>query len=253
MPVSHSIILGIIQGLTEALPVSSSAHLVIFPWLFGWRYQGLSFDVALHLGTAFAFVVYFWKDWVRMFKVDTGLLWYIAIGTVPAAVAGVLLEKKAETVFRSPLVMLTMLAVFALILWWADYYGKKRKSLAEVDIKSALAIGLAQVLALIPGVSRSGITITAGLARGFSREAAARFSFLLATPIVIAAGVLKLPKLQHGDLTVSFWAGVLFSALSGFIGIHFLLNFVRRSSFKVFVFYRIALAVLVLAVLLFRK
>lgn len=256
MPVLHAIILGIIQGLTEALPISSSAHLVIFPWFFNWRYQGLSFDVALHLGTAVAFIIYFWDDWMRIIRAafvkdktcKNNLLWRIVIGTIPAGLAGVILEKKAETVFRSPLIILSMLALFGIILWWADAIGRKQKSVEHISMKDAIMIGLAQILALIPGVSRSGITITAGLLKGFSREAAARFSFLLATPIVLAAAILKLHKLHAADLSSSFWLGIIFSAVSGFIGIHFLLNYVKKSSFKVFVFYRIALAIVVLVI-----
>lgn len=257
MSVPHAIILGIIQGLTEALPISSSAHLVIFPWFFNWQYQGLSFDVALHVGTALAFVIYFLNDWIEIISAaftreklpKNNLFWCIVIGTMPAALAGLVLERKAETIFRSPLIIMSMLAIFAIILWSADYLGKKQKSIEHIDIKTSIIIGLAQVFALIPGVSRSGITITAGLFKGFSREAAARFSFLLATPIVIAAGVLKLSKLHVSNLTISFWMAIIFSAISGFIGIHFLLNFVKKSSFKIFVFYRIALAIVILIVL----
>lgn len=261
MPVLHAIILGVVQGLTEALPISSSAHLVIFPWFFSWHYQGLSFDVALHVGTALAFGIYFFRDWLGIisaaFAKDrsnrSNLLWYIIIATIPAAFAGLLLEEKAETIFRAPAVIMSMLALFAIILLAADYLGKKQRSVAEIDFKTALTIGLAQVFALVPGVSRSGITITAGLLKGLSREAAARFSFLLATPILVAAGALKLPKLQADDLNVSFWMGVIFSAFSGFIAIHFLLKFVRRSSFKIFAYYRIALAVIILAALFLKK
>ncbi|MBF0522295.1 MAG: undecaprenyl-diphosphate phosphatase [Candidatus Omnitrophica bacterium] len=255
MPVLHAIILGIVQGLTEVFPISSSAHLVIIPWIFKWPYQGLSFDVALHVGTAVAFCIYFFKDWVQIIKGAfakegqgrNNLFLCIVIGTIPAVLAGLILEKKAEFAFRSPLILAGMLFLFAIILWWADNsLGTKQKSLEEVNLKTAIFIGLAQMLAIIPGVSRSGITITAGLLKGFSREAAARFSFLLATPIVFAAGLLKLSKLHPGDLTVSFWAGVLFSAISGFFAIGFLLNLVKRTSLKVFVFYRIALAAFIL-------
>jgi undecaprenyl-diphosphatase len=259
--VLHAIILGIIQGLTEAFPISSSAHLVIFPWFFNWKYQGLSFDVALHSGTALAFIIYFWKDWMGIVasafsknnERRSNLLWYIVVGTIPAAAAVLILEKKIETVFRSPLIIAGMLAVFAIILWLADDYGKKQKSIGQVNMRTALAIGLAQILALFPGVSRSGITITAGLVKGFSRQTAARFSFLLATPIVVAAAALKLPKLLSSDLTFAFWMGVLFSAASGFIGIHFLLGFVKKSSFKLFVLYRIVLAVIILVVFFLKK
>lgn len=251
MPVLHAAILGVIQGVTEVLPISSSAHLVIFPWFFGWNYQGLSFDVALHLGTALAFIIYFFKDWVGIVgsafsRGKNNLFWCLVAGTIPGALAGLILEKKAETVFRSPLVIMAMLAIFAVILWLADHLGKKNKGMETVDMKTAIFIGFAQAIAIIPGVSRSGITMTAGLVKGFSRDAAAKFSFFLATPIVIAAGVLKLHKLQPADLNAPFWTGILFSAVSGFIAIHFLLNFVKRSSLNIFVFYRFALAVAVL-------
>jgi len=255
MPVLHAIVLGIVQGLTEVLPISSSAHLVLFPWFFKWQYQGLSFDVALHIGTAIAFGVYFFNDWTGIirsaFTKDksrrNNMLWYIVIGTIPAAFAGLLLEKKAETVFRSPAVIAAMLLVFSGVLWLADHLGKKQKLLENIGVSSALIVGFAQILALIPGVSRSGITITAGLLKGLSREAAARFSFFLATPIVFAAGALKLSKLHASDLTFSFWMGILFSAVSGFIATHFLLNFVKRSNFNIFVVYRIALGMAILA------
>jgi len=254
MPVLHAIILGIIQGLTEVLPISSSAHLFIFPWLFKWHYQGLSFDVALHMGTALAFIIYFFKDWLKIIgsafkkgKERSNLLFYIMAGTTPAAFAGLLLEKKAETVFRSPLLIAGMLAVFAIILWLADNFGRKDKPIEELGLKSAIQIGIAQAIAIIPGVSRSGITITVGLFKGFTRQAAARFSFLLATPVVIAAGVLKLSKLHTCDLNSAFWAGILFSALSSFVGLYFLLDFVKKYSLNIFVYYRIVLAVVILA------
>ena len=260
MPISHAVILGIIQGLTEALPISSSAHLVIVPWFFKWHYQGISFDIALHIGTAFAFGIYFFKDWVEMFKSAfikertrrNNLLWYIIVGTIPGALAGLILEKKAETIFRSPLLIAAMLAAFAVILWLADHLGNKKKTMAQVGLKSSLAIGLAQAIAIIPGVSRSGITMTAGLFDGFSRETAAKFSFLLATPIVFAAAVLKLPKLHAADFNTAFWAGVVSSAVSGFFAIHFLLKFVRKSSLNIFVYYRIALAIIITALFITR-
>ena len=255
MPVLHAVILGVIQGLTEVLPISSSAHLFIFPWFFKWHYQGLSFDVALHVGTAFAFIIYFFNDWVKIIssafvrgKAHSNMFWYIVIGTVPGALAGLLLEKKAETVFRSPLLIGVMLAIFAVILWLADNFGRKDKPIESLDLKSAIMIGLAQAIAIVPGVSRSGITITAGLFKGYSRQAAARFSFLLATPVVIAAGMLKLSKLHACDLNTPFWAGILFSTISGFVGLYFLLDFVKKHSLNIFVYYRIALAAVIMAV-----
>jgi undecaprenyl-diphosphatase len=256
MPVTHAAVLGIIQGLTEVFPISSSAHLVIIPWLLKWHYQGLSFDVALHAGTALALVIYFFNDWVKIthaaFARDTahrsGVLWYIMVATIPGAVAGLILEKKAETLFRSPLLIAAMLALFAVMLWLADYFGKKKKTIEQIDVMTAVVIGLAQAVAIIPGVSRSGITMTAGLFKGYSREAAARFSFLLATPIIIAAGVLKLPKLHVADLNAAFWAGMVASAVSAFFGIRFFLAYVRKAGLDVFVLYRIAAAIAICAV-----
>ena len=260
MLISHALVLGIVQGLSEALPISSSAHLVLIPWLLKWHYQGISFDIALHLGTAVAFGAYFFKDWVEIigaaFTKNTAhrsnMLWYIVIGTIPGAIAGLILEKKAETVFRSPVVIAVMLLVFAVVLWLADHFGKKEKAMEKIGLKTSISIGLSQALAIIPGVSRSGITITAGLFEGFSREAAARFSFLLATPIVFAAVVLKLPELRSIGLSASFWAGVISSAVSGFLAIHFLLKFIKRSSLNIFVFYRIAFAIIIIIFFMMR-
>jgi len=254
MSIFHALILGIVQGLTEVFPISSSAHLVLVPWIFKWRYQGLSFDVALHVGTAIGFIVYFFRDWVEMIgsvfakekTYKSNIFWFIVFATIPGALAGLILEKKADTVFRSPLLIIAMLSIFAVILWMADHFGKKQKSMEEMDLKTAVTIGLAQAIAIIPGVSRSGITMTAGLLKGLSREAAAKFSFLLATPIIIAAGALKLSKLHAADLNAAFWVGVIASAVSGFIGIKFLLDLVKRSSLNIFVWYRIAVSAIIL-------
>jgi len=260
MTVLHAFILGLVQGITEILPISSSAHLVIIPWLFKWHYQGLAFDISLHFGTALAFTAYFFKDWIDLLKAaftktktdKKSLFWYILIATVPAAVAGLLLEKYAETVFRAPVVMAIGLLVFAVLLWLADHFGKRALPLERIGFSAALTIGLAQILALIPGVSRSGVTITAGLFKGFTREAAARFSFLIATPIMVAAAGLNFLKLRPGDLNMVFFTGVVTSAVSGFVAIRLLLNYVKRSSMNVFVFYRIALAIFILLLILSR-
>ena len=260
MPLLHAVILGVIQGFTEVFPISSSAHLVIIPWLLGWCYQGVSFDVALHIGTALAFLAYFFSDWLKIigafFKKNKSaadnLFGYIVVATIPAAAAGLLLEKKADEVFRSPKLILSTMAVFAVILWLADRLGKKTKGINQIDLAAAIKIGCAQILALVPGVSRSGLTITAGLMEGFSREAAARFTFLLATPIVFAAGVLKLHKLHAGDFNTAFWVGVAASAISGFFAIKFFLNFVKRFSLNVFVVYRIAVALFLLFIIFVR-
>ncbi len=260
MPVLHSIILGIVQGLTEVLPISSSAHLSLIPWFLKWDYQGLSFDVALHVGTALALLLYFFKDWVGMLRSAfskteerrSNMLWYIAFATIPGAVAGLILEEKSETVFRSPWAIASALAVFAVILWLADHFGRRNKDIREMNFKSAVMIGFAQAIAIIPGVSRSGITMTAALIKGFNREAAARFSFLLATPIIAAAGVLKIPKLHAADFNTAFWLGIASSMISGFIGIHFLLHFVKKASLNIFVWYRIAVSAVIILTALYR-
>ena len=251
MLISHALVLGITQGITEALPISSSAHLVLIPWLLKWQYQGVSFDIALHMGTAVAFGTYFFKDWVEIIGSaftknaarKNNMLWYIVIGTIPGGLAGLILEKKADTAFRSPLIIAVMLMIFAVVLWLADHFGKKYKPMEKVGLKASISIGLAQALAIIPGVSRSGITMTAGLFGGFSREAAARFSFLLATPIVFAAAALKLPKMHSSELDPAFWVGVISSAITGFLAIHFLLKFIKKSNLNIFVFYRILFAI----------
>jgi len=261
MPILHAIILGVIQGLTEILPISSSAHLVIVPWVLKWPYQGLDYDVALHVGTALAILAYFFKDWVDIIKSAFGksetyqknILLYIIVATIPAAALGLIFENLAETIFRSPLVIISTLFIFAVILYLADRFGKKEVPLRKISVKTSIFIGFAQALALIPGVSRSGITITAGLYKGLSREAAAKFSFLLATPIIISAGILELSKLSFTDLNLVFWTGVVASAVSGFITINFLLNFVKKSSMNLFVIYRICLAVFMLILFLARQ
>lgn len=252
-------LLGAVQGVGEFLPISSSAHLVLVPWFLGWRYEGLAFDVALHMGTLLAVVAYFWRDWLVLLRgglsrrrtAEKRLFWCLVIATVPGAVLGYLLEDKAETVFREPLLIGIMLIVMGLLLYLADARAPAFKCLEDVGPKESLWIGLSQALAIIPGVSRSGITMAAGRAAGLDREAAARFSFLMSTPIICGAGALQLPKLGPADLTASFFAGVATSALVGFLSIRFLLRYLTRHSFVIFVWYRflLGLAVILLAVL----
>ncbi|WP_027719169.1 undecaprenyl-diphosphatase UppP [Desulfovirgula thermocuniculi] len=252
-------LLGAVQGVGEFLPISSSAHLVLVPWFLGWRYEGLAFDVALHMGTLMAVVAYFWQDWLVLLRdglsrrrsAEKRLFWCLVIATVPGAVFGYLLEEKAETVFREPLLIGIMLMVMGLILYLADTRAPAFKYLEDIGLKESLWIGLSQALAIIPGVSRSGITMAAGRAAGLDREAAARFSFLLSTPIIFGAGVLQLPRLAPADLTASFFVGVATSAVVGFLSIRFLLRYLTRHSFGIFIWYRflLGLAVVVLAVL----
>jgi undecaprenyl-diphosphatase len=256
MELFHAAILGIVQGLTEFLPVSSSGHLVILPWLFGWQDPGLAFDVALHLGTLLALVIYFWKDWLDLItNWRQPLLWLVLIGCVPAAIFGYKFDKYFETVFRSPALVAIFMIIMGFFLFLAEKTGKKIRELGTINLGDSLFIGFAQVLALMPGVSRSGITITAGIFKGLTRETAARFSFLLATPIVAGAALLKLrhvfsgmPHEEYGP----FALGVLCSAIVGFLAIKYLLQYLQRHTLYVFVWYRFIFGTIVLLIYYFR-
>lgn len=262
MTVLQAAVLGLVQGVGEFLPISSSAHLILTPWFFGWPDPGLSFDVALHVGTLVAVVLYFWRDWVELIKKGLGapassegrLFWYIVLASVPGAFAGLLLEKKAETTFRNPLLIGIMLMAMGLLLLYVDRRGRRRYDLDQVGWVESLGIGVSQALAIIPGVSRSGITMSAGLALGLTREATARFSFLLSTPIIAGAGLLQLRHLlgSPGALNAAFFTGVFVSALTGFLSIRFLLDYLRRHSFVLFVWYRLLLGALVIGLSLWR-
>lgn len=284
MLILQSIVLGLVQGLTEFLPVSSSAHLIIVPWLLGWTdpaINGLSFDVALHLGTLVAIVVFFASDWKRLVFAwfrsvrerrigedgDRRMAWYLILACVPGGFAGFLLENKVQASFHEPPIpqssMLLMAAAIALmggLLWLADARARQGRTLGEIKPRDAALIGLAQALAIFPGVSRSGATITAGLALGLERETAARFSFLLSAPIIAGAGLKSLLDLSQslgsGAITASeltvFPIGLVAAALSGFLCIKLLMRFLQKHSTKVFVWYRWALAALVLAVAMVR-
>lgn len=250
-------VLGLAQGLTEFLPVSSSAHLKLVPWLMGWNYQGLAYDIALHWGTMSALAAYFWRDWLGLLSgaagrgssEEKGIFWGIFWGTAPAGVAGLLLEDYAEAAFGLPARTAWALILFGVLMGWADRAGAKNRGREALTMGNCLLIGLAQALALIPGVSRSGITITAGLLLGLRRDDAARFSFLLATPVVFAAGVLKLKDLAGLPLGGPFWLGIAVSGLSGYAAIGFLLRFTQRRSLQPFAVYRVLLGTLCLLVL----
>jgi undecaprenyl-diphosphatase len=253
----HAAVLGFIQGLTEVLPISSSAHLILIPWLFGWPESGLTFDVALHLGTLLALLCYFWREVIELvynfFRGVTGkgmdtsasrLPFYIIAGTIPAAIVGKTMEGPIEELFRhKPLVISLLMIAFALLLAFGDTIGSKRWRMENVTLKAALVIGLAQCLALLPGVSRSGITITAALLIGFNRETAARFSFLLSLPIVAGAALLKMLHLfKHGipaGELQPMLIGIATATVFGYLSLAFLLRLVQNRTLYPFVWYRL--------------
>ncbi|KAF1084595.1 Undecaprenyl-diphosphatase [Sporotomaculum syntrophicum] len=260
MDLFQAVVLGIVQGLGEFLPISSSAHLVLIPWLAGWPYAGLTFDVALHVGTLFAVMAFFWRDWLILISdglrakktVEGRLFWYIILGTIPGALVGYLLEDQAETIFRNPLLIGIMLMIMGVILYLVDTRSLATKKLDEVGLKEGLMIGISQSLAIIPGVSRSGITMTAGRLMGLTRETSARFSFLLSTPIVAGAGLKKLTEITAGDINTSFIIGVAVSAVVGFLSIKFLLNYLAQRSYSIFVWYRLLVGLVVIVIYFIR-
>jgi undecaprenyl-diphosphatase len=269
MPLVHAIVLGIVQGLTEFLPISSSAHLIIIPWMLGWDDGGLTFDVALHVGTLAAVLLFFFRDWIQIIgqgfglnigrdpalQKNRGLLWLLVAGTIPGAIAGVLFEKQAEHALRSPFVIAGTAIIFGLLLWLADTMGRRQKDISHVSGMDAISIGLAQALAIIPGVSRSGITIVAGMFRNLDRPTAARFSFLLSTPIIAGAAAKRCwDVLKEGGtfIDASFAVGIITSAIVGCITIAFFLNYLRTRSLAVFVWYRIVFGIIVVALAIFR-
>jgi undecaprenyl-diphosphatase len=266
MSTLHAVVLGMVQGLGEFLPISSSGHLIVVPWLLGWPEHSLAFDVALHVGTLAAVLYAFYDDWKRLIAAgvrgalagrpfgdpDSRLLWLLAAGSVPGVVAGLLLEDLADTTFRSPALVAVSMALMGLILFAADRAGKGTADARGVTLRDALLIGVAQAMALIPGVSRSGATISMGLFLGYRREEAARFSFLLATPITIGAAALKSRYLFEPGQGLAILAGIVTAAAFGFASIRFLLAYVRTRDYRPFVYYRLLFAAVVAAVLLAR-
>jgi undecaprenyl-diphosphatase len=265
MTVWHAFVLGIVQGLAEFLPISSSAHLVLVPWAFGWPDPGLAFDVALHAGTLVALLWYFRAEWARLLRAafrvarDHSLrgpeeqrLAYLVIGTIPGGIAGLLLEHKADEAFRAPILIAFALIVMGILLWLVDRANLALRTMADLRWHDAVIVGVAQVFALIPGVSRSGATITAARSRGFTRESAAEFSFLLSMPIIAAAALLKLPRLLEHGITTPVAVGVAAAAVSSWLAIRFVLAYVRGHSYGVFAAYRVLLGVAVIALVVYR-
>jgi undecaprenyl-diphosphatase len=295
MPIYQAIVLAIVQGLTEFLPVSSTAHLVLFPWLLGWKDPGFTFDIALHAGTLVAVLGYFWRYWLEMLKlvlgISTGasslgdglgmaprhdpnpksksenpkasagpiallgenrrLFWYLVIATIPAGIAGWLFEHAAEEQLRSPIIIGLALIIVGLLMWAGERTGRREHDLGHVGLVDSLVVGVAQAFSVIPGVSRSGSTMTAGLFRGMKRETAARFSFLLSTPIIAGAALKKVLELRHSglptEMRLPFLVGVVVAAVVGYLVIGVLIRYLERRTFAVFVVYRVMLGVVVLA------
>lgn len=282
----QALFLGVVQGITEFVPISSSAHLIIIPWFFNWSdpvIESLPFDVALHLGTLLAVLLFFAGDWLRLIRagfasvierkiggdVDRRLAWLLVVGVIPGAIAGVLGESAIEEWFHPtnapirPIAMIVMGVIIALLgalLWLAERMAKHQRGMNQLSLKDAIYIGLAQALAIFPGVSRSGSTITAGLALGLERETAARFSFLLSAPIILGAGIKSVfsgLKQVQGDpnaaaYSLVYLVGFVAAAVSGYLCIRVLLRYLQKNSTNVFVYYRWALAALIIIVALTR-
>lgn len=271
MPLYQVIVLAVVQGITEFLPISSSAHLALAPWLLNWKDQTLVFDIALHLGTLAAVLLYFWRDLLQLTAQGFGrrvgtdaelarnrkLFWLIGAATVPVGVAGLLVHDLAEDVWRHNRILIGgMLVGVGLLMAVAERIGKRKKGIGEIGFVDSMIIGAAQALALVPGTSRSGITITAGLFRDINRAAAARFSFLLSTPAIAAAAakaVLDLHK--HGGvpdhMRTPFALGIVLSAVTGCLVIGFLLRYLREHTLKFFVYYRVIFGIMVIALAAF--
>lgn len=275
MEILHSLILGVVQGLTELLPVSSSAHLNLFPWVFGWSDISESFDVALHIGTLLAIIIFFYKDWVQLIKggynqvvkkkksTEGKIFWYIVIATIPTGIACLVLDKlssklietlagvfKTSQINTQMFIIAIALIVMGIILYVVDKNSKSKTKYKDITFKQSLLISLSQAIAAaFPGVSRSGITMTVGRKMGLERESVAKFSFLLSTPIVAAAALYEL---KHFVFDLPFVIGVLASFIVGMFVIKFLLNYLKKGSFKFFAIYRVALGIIVLIILMTR-
>jgi len=270
------VIYGIVQGLAEFLPISSSAHLEVLPRLMNWPDPGLEFDIALHVGTLVAVLGYFWKDWVQIiahaFGIKTSiqasdhlelernplLLWLLVLGTLPGAAFGYYFKEKAEGEWRNLMLIGVMMIVFGIVMWVAEKIGRQKRDLSGVNWVDALIIGCSQALAAVPGVSRSGITLSAGLFRNLHRDAAARYSFLLSTPLIAGAALVPLMKFRKTggippDMKVPFVLGMAVSAVVGALVIAFFMRYVRKQSLVPFAIYRILFGIIVIALALFRQ
>ncbi len=260
MSILQAIVLGIVQGLTELLPISSSAHLYIIPWILNWDIPE-AFDVALHFGTLLAIGIFFFKDWIKLIKggyekvvkkkdsTDGRMFWYIVLATIPGGIIGFILDKFASDILTQPVIIAIALIVMGIILYLVDKNAKSNVKYENMTLKQTFLIGLSQALAFIPGVSRSGVTMTTGRLLGVSREATAKYSFMLSAPIVLAATVFKLKDFVF---TLPFFIGVFVSFIVGLFVIKFLLNYLKKGSFKIFAIYRVIVGILILIIFFMR-
>jgi undecaprenyl-diphosphatase len=268
--VVQAVVLGIVQGLTEFLPISSSGHLIIVPFLFGWTdpfITSLAFGVILHIGTLAAVLVYFRAEWLRLVPAglatlrdrsfrgdsDRRLAWLLVAATIPAAIAGFLLSDTVEANVREPGLVAVMLIIGAAIMWLADHWGSQTRDVNDITFPVATGIGVAQAVALVPGISRSGISISAGRFAGLDRASAAYFSFLMSAPVTLGAAVFEVRKLVTGEAGIAvevgpLIVGMLAAFVSGMLAIGFLLRYLRTRSLNVFVAYRLILAAIVIVV-----
>ena len=267
MPAYQAIILGIVQGLTEFLPISSSAHLNLFPWVLGWGQMPESFDLALHIGTLLAIVIFFFKDWIKLFvggykqaikkekSTEGKIFWYLVISTIPAGILSLVLDKISEKLIGDNLnlemiVIAITLIVMGIILYIVDKKAKSNTKYEDITMKQSVLIGASQALAAaFPGVSRSGITMTIARSLGVDRESAARYSFLLATPITVAAVIFDLKNIILTD--IAMWLGILASFIVGIVIIKFLLEYLKKGSFKGFAIYRVIVGIAVILLAIF--
>lgn len=262
MSIIQALILGIVQGLTELLPISSSAHLNIIPWLLGWTKEASfkiafeGFDVALHFGTLLAIALFFFKDWIALFKGGWGqirgkkttegrMFWYLVLATIPGGAIGFLLDHFVGDALEQPIIIGIALMVMGVVLYFADKKAKSNTDYEHMTLKQTFLIGLSQALAFIPGVSRSGVTMTTGRMLGVDRESTAKYTFLLSTPIVFAATLYKIKDFAFGEL--SFYIGILASFIVGLIVIKFLLEYLKKGSFKGFAIYRVIVGAFIIA------
>ena len=256
MTILQAIILGIVQGLTELLPISSSAHLFLIPWAFNWNIPEY-FDVALHFGTLLAIGIFFFKDWIQLIvggykqavkkeeSFEGNMFWYIVIATIPGGIIGFLLDYFADNLLTQPIVIAICLIVMGIILYVVDQKAKSETNYKDLNFKQTFIIGLSQSLAFIPGVSRSGITMTTGRLLGVKREATAKYSFMLSAPIVLAATIFKCKDFVFN---LPFFIGILASFLVGILVIKFLLEYLKKGSFKIFAIYRVIIGVLTIVI-----